>query len=156
MLSTLSKTHITGESIFIDDIPTLQNEVHVGYVGSPVAHGFLKNIDSADALKLKGVLAVYTAKDIHHNLWGTIVKDQPILVENEINYFDEPLCIVVAESKAILAVARKKIKFKIIESAPVLDIQQAINEKLFLHHPVPFKCGDVEAIFTKTENTISG
>lgn len=152
----MSVTHITGESIFIDDIPPMKGEVQVSYVGSPVASGILKKIDSTAALKIPGVLAVYTAEDIHHNLWGTIVQDQPLLVEKEIGYCDEPICIVVAETKAALEAGRKAIKLTIEEKKPLLSLSEAIEKKSFLHSPTPFRKGDVEKAFRSAPYKLSG
>ena len=38
-------THVTGESIFVDDIVSQKDELQVSYLGSPVASGVLKSID---------------------------------------------------------------------------------------------------------------
>ena len=77
-----SRGHVTGESVFIDDRPQHHNEVLVLPVGVPAASGYIKNIDTAAALKTPNILAAFTAKDFHHNSWGTIIPEQPVLVEN--------------------------------------------------------------------------
>lgn len=151
-----SITHVTGESVFIDDIIPAKDEIQVSYFGSPVAAGKLKKIHTDKALKIAGVLAIYTAKDIKHNLWGTIIKDQPILVENEIGYMDEPLCIIVAETKEALALARKTITVDISNKKPVLSIQEAINKKAFLYTAVPFKKGKADEAYEKAPHKLSG
>lgn len=152
----LLNTHVTGESVFIDDIPMMSTEVFVSYLGSPVASGLLHKIDFKNALKIEGVVAIYTAKDIVHNLWGTIKKDQPILVDNLIGYHDEPLCIVVAETKTALAKAKKLIEFDIEITTPILNIEEAIEKQNFLHKPLPFKCGDIDKAFENSEFKLSG
>ncbi len=152
----MSVGHITGESVFIDDILPMKGELQVSYVGSPVANGVLKKVDASLALKIPGVLAVYTAKDFHHNLWGTIVKDQPIVVDQEIGYIDEPLCVVVAESKKSLEAGRKAVKFTIDEKKPILTLSEAIVQKSFLHSPSPFKCGNPDEAMSKAPHKVSG
>lgn len=151
-----SATHVTGESIFIDDIPPMKGELFVSYVGSPVAAGRLLRVNTENALKIPGVLAIYTAKDIFHNMWGTIVKDQPLLVDEEIGYIDEPLCVVVAETKQALEAGRKALTFDIEAKKPVLTLSEAIDQQLFLHAPAPFRCGDVDAAFVKAPHTLKG
>ena len=79
--------HVTGTSIFVDDRSPLRGEIHVGVVGSPYAAGNLKEVHFEEALKLPGVLAIYTAKDLSHNRWGAIFKTQPLLVDKEIGHF---------------------------------------------------------------------
>ena len=73
-------SHVSGESIFIDDREALGSEVFVGILTSPVAHGVLKSIQSEKALAHPNCLAVYTADDFVQKKWGTIVHEQPFLV----------------------------------------------------------------------------
>ncbi len=155
-MKSLSETHVTGESIFIDDIAPVKGELFVNYVGSPVAAGRLKKIDFKEVLKVPGVVGVFSAKDVHHNLWGTIVKDQPVLVEDEIGYIDEPLCVIAAETRESLEKARKLVKFTIEEKKPVLTLAEAIEKKQFLHSPLPFRCGDVDAAFKNAKHRLQG
>jgi xanthine dehydrogenase large subunit len=155
-MKQMTETHVTGESVFVDDIALMKNEVYVSYVGSPVSAGVLKLIDFSEVKKMAGVVGCFTAKDIHHNLWGTIVKDQPILVENKIGYIDEPICIIAAESRAVLEKARKLVKFKIEEKKAVLKLSEAILNKQFLHSPLPFQCGDVSAAFQNSPHILKG
>lgn len=145
-MSTTS--HVLGKSEFVDDIPFMSNELHVGYVGSPVAHGELLGIDATSvraAMSIPGVVALYTAEDLHKKNWGTIVQDQPLLVDKIIGYKDEPICLIAAETRPALEAARRLIQFKIKKLPAVLHLDEAIKKKSFLHSPPPFQCGDVES-----------
>ncbi len=122
----------------------MSNELHVGYVGSPVAHGELLSIDASEALMVDGIVAVLTAKDLHKKNWGTIVQDQPLLVDKMISHKDEPICLLASESRAALERARKLVKFKIKSLPAILSLDEAIQKKSYLHAPTPFQCGDVE------------
>ena len=64
--------HVSGESVYIDDIPMSRNEVLVDYFGSPYAHGRIRSLDLSEALKVPGVVALFTYKDLHHNVFGPI------------------------------------------------------------------------------------
>jgi xanthine dehydrogenase large subunit len=139
-----TRSHVLGQSEFIDDIPFMSNELHVGYVGSPVAHGELLSIDASEALMVDGIVAVLTAKDLHKKNWGTIVQDQPLLVDKMISHKDEPICLLASESRAALERARKLVKFKIKSLPAILSLDEAIQKKSYLHAPTPFQCGDVE------------
>ena len=59
-----ARLHVTGEAMYVGDLPPLRNEVLVDIVGSPVAHGRIKSLDVSAALKRPGVHAVITAKDM--------------------------------------------------------------------------------------------
>lgn len=139
-----TKSHVLGQSEFIDDIPFMSNELHVGYVGSPVAHGELLSIDASEALTVEGIVGVFSAKDLHKKNWGTIVQDQPLLVDKVISHKDEPICLLASESRAALEHARKLVKFKIKSLPAILTLDEAIQKKSFLHATTPFKCGDIE------------
>ena len=53
-------THVTGESMFLDDLAPLPGELLAGIVPSPFAHGRLKKLDISKALEIPGVAAVLT------------------------------------------------------------------------------------------------
>ncbi|MFZ3231542.1 MAG: molybdopterin cofactor-binding domain-containing protein [Pseudobdellovibrio sp.] len=150
-----SRSHVTGQSIFIDDRPFLKNEVLAYPVGVPAASGILKNIDFSEALKIPGILAVYTAKDFFHNKWGTIVAEQPVLVADKIGYYSEPACILVGENHESLQRAKSLIRFQIDETAAVFEIDEAIKKDLFIYKATPFVRGDIEAAFKSAPHKLS-
>lgn len=139
-----TRSHVLGKSEFVDDIPFMSNELHVGYVGSPVAHGELISIDASEALRVEGIVAILSAESLHAKNWGTIVQDQPLLVDKVISHKDEPICLIASESRAALEQARKLVKFKIKSLPAILSLDEAIRKKSYLHSPTPFQCGDVE------------
>ena len=59
-----SKSHVRGESVYLDDIPVIQGTLFACVFDSPVAHGKLKSIDTTEAAKSEGVFRVITAKDL--------------------------------------------------------------------------------------------
>ncbi|MGZ3768282.1 MAG: xanthine dehydrogenase molybdopterin binding subunit [Bdellovibrio sp.] len=151
-----SQSHVTGRSVFIDDRPLMANEVYVLPVGVPAASGILKNIDLTDALKSPGILAAFTAKDLYHNIWGTIIVDQPILVSEKIGYYDEPAALLVGSSLDELVKARSLVKFEIEKSQPVLDIDEAIKKQDFLYKANPFVTGNAEDAIKTAPHRLAG
>lgn len=151
-----ARGHVTGESIFIDDRAEVKNEVHVGYLGSPVSHGRLKGVDFSKALELDDVVAIYTAKDLHHNRWGAIVPEQPILVDDVIGFMDEPVCVIAAETREAIIEARKLIKLDIEELAPIYTIDEAIEKDSFCYVAHPFRRGDVKKTLENSEHILKG
>ena len=148
--------HVTGESIFIDDRPMLKNEVLVGVLGTPVSAGKIKNIDFSEAMKLEGIFGVYTAKDFLNNKWGTIVPEQPILVDDIIGYIDEPLCLIAGISDEIIRRAMKLIKIDVEETKPIFTIDQAIAAEKFICKATPFIRGDVESALRNSPHVLKG
>lgn len=149
-------SHVTGESIFIEDRPRLTNEVFVGVMGAPVSAGVIKNIDYSRALKIPGILGVFTAKDIPHNKWGTIVPEQPILVEKVIGYIDEPTVLIAADSNEAIAQAKKVIAIEVEEAEALLTIDEALEAGRILCEATPFKRGNVDAAMSAAPLVLKG
>ncbi len=149
-------SHVTGESLFVDDRPMLKNEVLVGVLGCPVSAGRIKKIDFSEALKIEGILAVYTAKDFPHNKWGTIVQEQPILVDEVIGYIDEPLCLIAGLSHQAINLAKKRIKVEVDECEAILTIDQALVAQKFICVSTPFIRGDVESALKAAPHVLKG
>lgn len=148
--------HVTGQSVFIDDRPPLANELHVGLVGSPVAHGRILSIDTSAAEALPGVAGVFTAKDLHHNVWGTIIQDQPMLADAEVCYLGEPIVIVAAEDRETLRQARKLVKIEVETLPAILSIDEARTQQQFIAVERKIIRGDVEAALASAPHVLSG
>ena len=148
--------HVTGSSIFIDDRAKLKNEVFVGVVGAPVCSGAITKIDYSSVLKMKGVFGVYTAKDIPHNKWGTIVPEQPILAFEKIGYIDEPVCLIACSDEETFNTVKKFVKIEFIEEKALLTIDDAIAKNSFLCKANPFVQGDIENGFKNAKHILKG
>jgi xanthine dehydrogenase large subunit len=148
--------HVSGESIYIDDMPPMRNEVQVDYLGSPYAHGKLKSIDFSEALKIPGVVACFTHKDLHHNLLGPIIQDEPLLVEDEAMFLGQPVVVIAAETKAAIAKAKKAIKIEMEELVPTLTINEAKERNEYLDREYTITRGDVESAFKSAKHVIEG
>lgn len=148
--------HVTGTSIFIDDRPRLNNEVFVGVIGAPVCAGRITKIDYQETLKKEGVFGVYTAHDIPHNNWGTIVPEQPILAFEKIGYIDEPVCVIACRDEATFNAVKKSVKIEYVEERPLLTIDEAIEKKSFLCEAKAFVRGNVDEALKKAQHTLKG
>lgn len=151
-----SRGHVTGTSVFIDDRPLQQREVFVLPIGAPCAAGRLKNIDTSEALKQPGIIAAFTAKDLPHNRWGTIVQDQPILVDDQIGYYDEPVVLLVADSQEAFLRARAMVKIEVEKQPAILSIDEAIAQNNFIYKANPFKCGEADKALAEAPHKLSG
>lgn len=149
-------THVTGESIFLDDRAKLQNEVLVGIVGSPVSAGKIVKIDFSKALKLDGIYGIFTGKDFHHNRWGTIVSEQPILVDDEIGYIDEPVCLIAGKTYEVIEQAKKLIEITVEKKKPILTIDEALEAKSFICTATNFVRGDVDLALSNSPLRLKG
>lgn len=148
--------HVTGESEFIDDRPSLSNEVFVGVVGAPICCGRVISIDASEALKVPGVIACFDGRDFAHNRWGTILEDQPILAFEKINYFDEPICLIVGNDRQALMRAQRKIKIELQPDEYNLSIDESIKKMDFLYKAYPMRTGDADGALKIAQHRLSG
>lgn len=107
-----------GVAQFTADIK-LQDTLELAVTHSSEWHAKIKSIDTSAAEKMDGVVAVMTHKDIKgDNRIKVIVADQPILAEDKVRSFGDPIAIVAARTKAqaLAAAAAVKVEY---ESLPV-------------------------------------
>ena len=136
-------THVRGESIYLDDIPVLAGTLYGVAFGSPLAHGKIIELDLSEAEKMKGVVRIFTAKDVPgRNQIGGIVPDEPLLAEDHIHFNGMPVAFVVAESQDIAQAATKKIRIKIDPLPIITDPREAKEKGELIVPPRTFKLGD--------------
>ena len=157
-----SVTHVTGQSEFIDDRPVLANELLCGVVYSPYASATFKLPDSSTIqstiLKLPGVACVITAADVHHNTWGTIFKDQPIIAADEVNFAGEVVAIIGATSPETLAAATKTLASQIQwKKRPwISNIRTAIAKQSWIGASRTIARGNVDHVLKNPPQTLRG
>jgi xanthine dehydrogenase large subunit len=149
--------HVSGESVFVDDIPPARNEVFCDTVGSPLAHGDIISIDIEAARKVPGVVAIFTYKDVPgHNDIGPVVKDEQVLVEQVAQHVGQPIVLIAAETRQALCEAKKLVKITMRELPAIFSIDQAIAQESFLGPPRKIERGDVAAALESSRHTIEG
>jgi xanthine dehydrogenase large subunit len=149
--------HVTGESIFLDDIAPLSGELLAGIVPAPIAHGKLKRVDISPATKIPSVATALTARDTPgHNLFGPVLKDEMLLVEDEIAFLGQPLAIIAAETTEALEAARRAIVYELEELPPILTIDEAIAANSYIGQPRYLSRGDIAKGFADADHRIEG
>ena len=118
---------LQGKARYIDDY-SFSDLLYATTVRSEYAAGILKNIDSEEALKMPGVKAVITAKDIPgKNIVPLVPDDEPFLAEGKVRFHGEPVALVVSETYEQALEAAEKVKVDIEATKPVLSIRDAIK-----------------------------
>ncbi len=149
--------HVTGEAVYIDDIPTSEQLLHGRVVYSPHAHAKIKSFDLEEAKKVDGVFAVLCYKDIPgHNDMGPVFKDEPVLASDTVNCVGQAIFLIAAENETIARQAEKliKIEYEILE--PILTIEQAIKKNSKLQPSRKIECGNIEKGFKEAKHIIEG
>ncbi len=152
-----SKGHVTGRSIYIDDIPEQQGTLHGAVVISPVAHGVIRNVDYSRAENTSGVVRVVTASDIPGiNQIGSIVPDEQLFADPEIHFKGQPIALILANDHDTAWQAAEKVQFDIEEKEPVTSARTAAQNKAFLVPPRTFAQGDVAKAKQVCDYVVSG
>jgi CO/xanthine dehydrogenase Mo-binding subunit len=70
---------VTGEALFPGDIH-LPNSLAAKILFAGRPHAVIRRVDTGEAERLPGVVAIFTARDVPVNEYGLIMPDQPVLV----------------------------------------------------------------------------
>lgn len=138
-----SKAHVTGQSIYLDDIPTRQGTLYAAVFSSPIAHGEIDAIDFAKAQQMPGVIQIISHQDIPgENQIGGIFPDEELLAEKELHFQGQPIAVVIAETEQQAFDARKEIKLKFTEYPAITDAREAQAQNALIMPPRTFQMGD--------------
>jgi carbon-monoxide dehydrogenase large subunit len=125
---------LRGRGRFGDDV-TAEGQLWARIVRSPVAHGHIRSIDTADASRAKDIVTVITAEDLPelHRIPVRLTVDgpdltgylQPVLAAGTVRYVGEPLAVVVGADPYACEDAADDIGIDIDDLPPVLDATDA-------------------------------
>jgi len=176
---------VTGQALYPGDI-AYPDMLHMATLFAGRPHARILSIDTAEAEKAPGVVAVFTAKDVPVNEYGLQIKDQPVLCgpgsvregADIVRFVGDQVAIVVAETEAQARAACKLIRVA-WEDLPALVDPEAAAPSLAgglvdvdLARPAPcqlhphssdnvaysyrIRKGDIEAGFREADVIIEG
>ncbi|XP_054281347.1 uncharacterized protein LOC128999016 [Macrosteles quadrilineatus] len=124
----------SGEAEYANDIPNQPNEVYGAFVLSTKGPADSFTLDASEALKLPGVVAVHTAKDIpgrnsvlYPVAFGGVV-DEPLYADKKIPCAGYPLATVFAESHTLAMKAANlvKVTYQGVQK-PEIDVKKIVE-----------------------------
>ncbi|MBR0961924.1 xanthine dehydrogenase family protein molybdopterin-binding subunit [Bradyrhizobium japonicum] len=143
------KRFITGKGRYVDDIK-LMGMTHAYFIRSPHAHAKVKGIDSSAALKMPGVVAVLTGKQLVDDKVGNLIcgwaitsKDGspmkmgawPAMAPETVRFVGQAVAVVIAESKNLARDAAEAVVVDYEELPAVADMHAAIKAGAPQLHP---------------------
>src|SRR5207245_6152496 len=152
---------IKGLAHYVDDIG-LPGAWHVAFVRSMYANARINGIDTSEAMKAPGVVAVYTGKDIATKV-GPVpcaaalpylkVPDYRVLATDRALFVGHPIAAIVATDKYVARDAVDLVSVEYEELPAVVDVEDAAKGGTVIHekfgHNVAYKLtsgeGDIEA-----------
>lgn len=160
---------IKGLAHYVDDI-RLPDTLQVAFVRSVYAHARIASIDTAEALKSPGVVAVYTGKDVAKigpvpcasALPGLKVPDYRVLAQDKVYFVGQPIAAVVARDAYA---ARDAVDLVVVdyEDLPVVvDVEAAAKGSTIIHESfgdnIAYKLtageGDIDAALAGSDHVL--
>jgi len=149
--------HVTGESVFINDM-LVNDRLLVGkVVYCKQAHAKILRIDTAEAMKVAGVHAILIAKDIPgENQMGPVVKDEPIIAKEKVVFIGQALALIAAENEEAALKAEKLILIDLEPLEAILDIETAISKNKVMADSKKIVQGNAESAMKTAPHTLKG
>jgi CO/xanthine dehydrogenase Mo-binding subunit len=122
------RAKVTGASVYTFDIE-LPRMLHGKLLRSPVAHAFIRRIDTAAALAMPGVICVVTGKDamtLPDQFYGVGLRDQPVVALDRVRYVGDVVAGVVAVDEATAFRAAQAIKVDYEPLPPLMTMDDAL------------------------------
>ncbi len=128
---------VTGETAYPGDI-NKDGQLWMKLRFSDRAHARVVAIDTNASEALPGVIRIFTAKDVPHNEYGLMSKDQPVICgpgstsqvpgADIVRCYMDCVAVVVAETEAIAAQAAKLINVTYEDLPVVFDPESAMQD----------------------------
>ncbi|MFN2499102.1 MAG: xanthine dehydrogenase family protein molybdopterin-binding subunit [Pyrinomonadaceae bacterium] len=160
---------IKGLAHYVDDI-RLPDTLHVSFVRSVYPHARIKSIDTAEALKSPGVVAVYTGKDVAKvgpvpcasALPDLKVPDYRVLAQDKVFFVGHPIAAVVASDAYTARDAVDLVAVDYDDLPAVVDVEAAAKGGTVIHDGfgdnIAYKLtageGDIEAALGTSDHVV--
>ena len=122
---------IRGQGNFVDDIK-LPGMLHGDFVRSSHAHALIKSINTEAALKVPGVLAVVTAKDLEPlslHWMPTLAGDMAaVLADKKVHFQNQEIAFVVATDRYAAADGVQQVEVDYEALPPLIDPKTALDD----------------------------
>ncbi len=149
--------HVSGEAVYVDDIPELTATLHAALGLSQRAHARVLSIDLSGVRAFPGVVDVLVAKDIPgRNNCGPILHDDPILADGTVNYLGQPMFVVIAHSHDAARQAARLARVDYQDLPVVLSPLLAKQQESLVVPPMHRARGDAVRVLAQAPRKMSG
>lgn len=149
--------HVSGEAIYVDDIPMPANCLDVHIAMSQRAHAKVTHMDVSAVRSAPGVVAVLTAADIPGtNDVSPVFGDDPMFADGLVQCAGQSLFAVAAET-IDLARAAARLAVVTYEDLPAyITIDEAMEAGSLLEAPYTMSRGDAAPAIDRAPHNLSG
>ena len=153
-----SSKHVTGEAVYVDDIPEPPNTLHVQIGMSTRAHAKIKSLNLEGVESASGVKTILTAADIvgSNDFGHAQLSDDRVFADGIVEFHGQAIFAAVADSyhQARSAVRSAQISYEDLE--PILTIEDALKARSFLGDPIVLEKGDASSALKSSRNRLKG
>ncbi len=157
MIHESATKHVTGQSVYVDDMPMPRGGLIGRVVYSPHAHARLVSFSIDAARKTPGVHAVLCSRDIPGaNQMGPVVHDEWCLAVDTVTFVGQAMFLIAADTEHACREAEKLIEVEFEELEPVLTIDMAMKKNQLLGPSRKIERGDADTAMQTAAHTIRG
>ncbi len=137
--------HVTGNSVYVNDIPLPTGSLHAYPFYSSIPHGKIVSINCHEARKIKGVQCIINHTDIPgENQMGPVVHDEVCLAIDHVEFVGQVIALIAAESREIAVKAAQLIDVEFEELDSVVLVKRAIEKGVMLKPARKIETGNIE------------
>ena len=150
--------HATGKAIYIDDMPLPAESLHLAVGRADGICGRILNLDLTRVREAPGTLDVFCAADLdgHNDVSPSGRGDDPVLADGEVRFDGEAVFAVVSSSHRLARAAAALGEVRIDPKEPVLSIDQALGQSMFVSDEQLMTRGDVDAQLDAAPHVLKG
>uniref|UniRef100_A0A2K5D0D0 Aldehyde oxidase 1 n=1 Tax=Aotus nancymaae TaxID=37293 RepID=A0A2K5D0D0_AOTNA len=150
--------HATGEAIYCDDMPPVDQELFLTFVTSSRAHAKIVSIDLSEALSMPGVVDIMTAEHLSDvNSFCFFTETETFLATDKVFCVGHLVCAVLADSEVQAKRAAKRVKIVYQDLEPlILTIEEAIQHNSFFKPERKLEYGNVDEAFKVVDHILEG
>ena len=136
---------VTGKPVYTGDLCPA-GALQVCLLRSPHAHALVESVDKTAALRVPGVVAIYTWEDVPQSRFTTAGQTWPepspydrLILDRRLRCVGDPVAIIAAETEESAQKARQllKVTYQVLE--PLLDFTKALDNPIIVHPEENFR-----------------
>ncbi|NNG05735.1 MAG: xanthine dehydrogenase molybdopterin binding subunit [Inquilinus sp.] len=149
--------HVTGEAVYIDDMPELPGTLMAYILLSDRAHARVRRLDVGPAWSAPGIHAAMTAADVPGEVdIGPVFPGDPVLAGELVEYAGQAVAVVAAETLEQARAAAGLIDVEYEDLPAILTIDQAMEAHSFVSPPLTMRIGDSAKALAAAPHRLSG
>ena len=149
--------HVKGLSQFVDDLLEPDGLLHATVFTSPIPCGKITKLSYDNALRIPGIKAIFTSKDIPgENQVGNIIQDEELLAEETVSFIGQPIALLVGDNPTVVRKAKNKMSIEFIEDTPIFDPREAFKKGQLILPPRTFSMGNIDKAWSQCYTVVEG